>query len=140
MITAASNRLINIAAVAFAGAAILSGAGNGLAHASTLVAQVSISKQRMQVPVDGRPAFRWKVSTGHRGYATPTGSYKPVRLEEMWHSRKYDNAPMPHSVFFHGGYAVHATSHLRRLGTAAADFYRLVKTFGAANTRIVISD
>ncbi|MGN6539020.1 MAG: L,D-transpeptidase [Mesorhizobium sp.] len=151
MIAAVSTKLINIAAIACVGTAMLFGAGNGTAHAANkLVAQVSISQQRMQVLVDGRPAFEWKVSTGGKGHATPRGSYKPTRLEEMWYSRKYDNAPMPHSVFFHGGYAVHATNHIKRLGTpashgcvrlhpaAAADFYQLVETFGAANTSIVI--
>ncbi|MGN6304268.1 MAG: L,D-transpeptidase [Mesorhizobium sp.] len=151
MIAAVSTKLINIAAIACAGTVMLFGAGNGTAHAANkLVAQVSISQQRMQVLVDGRPAFEWKVSTGAKGHATPRGSYKPTRLEEMWYSRKYDNAPMPHSVFFHGGYAVHATNHIKRLGTpashgcvrlhpaAAADFYQLVETFGAANTSIVI--
>lgn len=151
MITAVSTKLINIAAVALAGTTILFGAGSGEVLAATkLVAQVSISQQRMQVLVDGRPTFQWKVSTGAIGHATPKGSYRPVRLEEMWYSRKYDNAPMPHSVFFHGGYAVHATNHIKRLGTpashgcvrlhpvAAADFYQLVETFGAVNTSIVI--
>jgi len=152
MLVAASAKLINIAAVALAGTAVLFDAGNGAAHASKLVAQVSISQQRMQVLVDGRPAFEWKVSTGRKGYGTPKGSYKPTRLEEMWYSRKYDNAPMPHSVFFHGGYAVHATNFVKRLGQpashgcvrlhpeAAADFYQLVETFGAANTSIVITE
>jgi len=147
-----SAKLINITAAALTGAAILFGAGGGTAQASKLVAQVSLSQQRMQVLVDGRPAFQWKVSTGRKGYSTPRGSYKPVRLEEMWYSRKYDNAPMPHSVFFHGGYAVHATNQVKRLGKpashgcvrlhpdAAADFYQLVETFGRANTSIVITD
>lgn len=151
MITAFSTKLINVATVALAGTAILFGACSGDACAATkLVAQVSISQQRMMVLVDGRTAFRWKVSTGARGHATPKGSYRPVRLEAMWYSRKYDNAPMPHSVFFHEGYAVHATNHVKRLGmpashgcvrlhpAAAADFYQLVETFGTANTSIVI--
>ncbi|MBN9242012.1 MAG: L,D-transpeptidase [Mesorhizobium sp.] len=152
MITTVSAKLINVAAVALAGAAILFGAGGGTAHAGRLVARVSISQQRMQVLVDGRPAFEWKVSTGRKGHGTPTGSYKPTRLEETWYSRKYDNAPMPHSVFFHGGYAVHATTYIKRLGqpashgcvrlhpAAAADFYQLVETFGPANTSIVITE
>ena len=102
--------------------------------------------------VDGRPTFEWKVSTARKGYVTPTGSYKPTRLEEMWYSRKYDKSPMPHSVFFHGGYAVHATNAVKRLGTPAshgcvrlhpndaADFYELVQAFGSANTSIVITE
>ena len=104
----------------------------------------------MDVTVDGRPVFRWKVSTAGNGYVTPTGAFKPTRIYEMWHSRKYDNAPMPHSVFFHEGYAVHATPYVSRLGhpashgcirlhpTAAADFYTLVRTIGAGNTSIVV--
>ncbi len=151
MIAAVSPKLINIAAAALTGAAFYLAAGNGDARAANkLVAQVSISQQTMQVLVDGRPTFEWKVSTGRKGHRTPTGSYKPTRLEEMWYSRKYDNAPMPHSVFFHGGYAVHATNHVKRLGQpashgcvrlhpdAAADFYQLVRTFGPTNTSIVI--
>ena len=151
MIAAVSTKFINIVAATLTGAALFLGLGNGEAHAANrLVAQVSISRQTMQVLVDGRPAFAWKVSTGRKGYRTPTGSYKPTRLEEMWYSRKYDNAPMPHSVFFHGGYAVHATNYVKRLGQpashgcvrlhpdAAADFYQLVQTFGPTNTSIVI--
>ena len=152
MFTIASAKLINIAAVAFTGTALLFGCGSGAAHAGKLVAQVSISRQRMQVLVDSRPAFAWKVSTGRKGYGTPKGLYRPTRLEEMWHSRKYANAPMPHAVFFHDGYAVHATNYVRRLGQpashgcvrlhpdAAADFYQLVETFGPANTSIVITE
>jgi lipoprotein-anchoring transpeptidase ErfK/SrfK len=153
MIAAVSTKFINVATAVLTGAALFLAAGNGEAHAANrLVAQVSLSQQTMQVLVDGRPTFEWKVSTGRRGHRTPTGSYKPTRLEEMWYSRKYDNAPMPHAVFFHGGYAVHATNYVRRLGqpashgcvrlhpAAAADFYQLVETFGRANTSIVIVD
>lgn len=151
MFTAVSTKFINIAAAALTGTALFLTAGNEEAHAANrLLAQVSISQQTMQVLVDGRPTFEWKVSTGRKGHRTPTGSYKPTRLEEMWYSRKYDNAPMPHAVFFHGGYAVHATNYVKRLGQpashgcvrlhpdAAADFYQLVETFGRANTSIVI--
>lgn len=151
MFTAVSTKFINIAAAALTGTALFLIAGNEEAHAANrLLAQVSISQQTMQVLVDGRPTFEWKVSTGRKGHRTPTGSYKPTRLEEMWYSRKYDNAPMPHAVFFHGGYAVHATNYVKRLGQpashgcvrlhpdAAADFYQLVETFGRANTSIVI--
>ncbi|MDQ6432780.1 L,D-transpeptidase [Mesorhizobium sp. LHD-90] len=153
MDTVISAKLINVAAAAMAGLALFFDAGSGAAHASNakLVAEVSISTQTMNVSIDGRPAFQWKVSTAAKGYVTPKGSFKPYRMHEMWYSRKYDNAPMPHSVFFNGGYAVHATDAIKRLGRpashgcvrlhpeAAADFYRLVETFGPANTRIVIS-
>lgn len=146
-------RLINITAAALTGAALLIGAGQTSAEAANqVVARVSLSRQVMEVSVDGRPTFEWKVSTGDRAHVTPMGAFKPTRLHEMWYSKKYDNAPMPHSVFFSGGYAVHATYAISRLGrpashgcvrlhpTAAADFYRLVETFGPANTRIVIAE
>ncbi len=132
-----------------AGAMIFAGAN--AAHATNqLVARVSLSQQTMEVIVDGRTAFEWKVSTGRKGYGTPTGSYKPIRMHKMWYSKKYDNAPMPHSVFFNGGYAVHATDAVKRLGRPAShgcvrlhpdnasDFYKLVETFGPGNTQIVI--
>ncbi|WP_378947922.1 L,D-transpeptidase [Mesorhizobium sp. ANAO-SY3R2] len=144
-------KLINIAAVAMSGAALLLAPGHGTAQAaSKIVARVSIGEQRMHVLVDGRTTFVWKVSTGGRGYVTPKGAFKPTRMHEMWYSKKYDNAPMPHSVFFNGGYAVHATNQISRLGRPAshgcvrlhpdnaADFYQLVQIFGPANTSIVI--
>jgi lipoprotein-anchoring transpeptidase ErfK/SrfK len=150
--TALSARFINIAAIAATGFGLMVAAGNSSAHASTneVVAKVSISEQTMEVTVGGRPTYEWKVSTAGKGYVTPTGSWKPYRMHEMWYSKKYDNAPMPHSVFFTGGYAVHATPHVKNLGRPASHgcirlhpknaeaFYTLVKTFGQQNTRIVI--
>ena len=146
-----SSRLINVAGFALASSALFFAIGTSAAEAaSKIVARIDISKQRMMVLVDGRETFEWKVSTAGKGYVTPTGSFKPTRMHEMWYSRKYDNAPMPHSVFFHGGYAVHATPHVKRLGSPAShgcirlhpdnasDFYQLVQAFGPSNTSIVI--
>jgi len=125
--------------------------GPGAADASQLVAEVSLSTQTMNVLIDGQPAYSWKVSTARKGYVTPTGTFTPTRLHKMWYSRKYDNSPMPHSVFFNGGYAVHGTDAVKRLGRPAshgcvrlhpanaADFYRLVKAYGPSNTSIVIT-
>jgi lipoprotein-anchoring transpeptidase ErfK/SrfK len=153
MTASAMTKLINISAAIFVGAALLPFAGVDKAHAANrMVAHIDISEQQMQVLVDGRPTFVWKVSTARKGYVTPTGSYKPTRLEKMWYSRKYDMTPMPHSVFFRGGYAVHATNAVKRLGTPAshgcirlhpndaADFFQLVQTFGPSNTSIVITE
>lgn len=146
-----SSRLINVAGLALASSALFFAIGTSAAEAaSKIVARIDISKQRMMVLVDGRETFEWKVSTAGRGYVTPTGSFKPTRMHKIWYSRKYDNAPMPHSVFFHGGYAVHATPHVKRLGSPAShgcirlhpdnasDFYQLVQAFGPSNTSIVI--
>ena len=152
--TIASNNLIHISAAALTGAAIVLSAGSGTAQAaSKIVARMSTSPtSAWRCWSTARPTFEWKVSTAGKGYVTPTGSYKPTRLEEMWYSRKYDNSPMPHSVFFNGGYAVHATNAIKRLGTPAshgcirlhpddaADFYQLVQAFGPSNTSIVITE
>ena len=149
--TSIANLIIHVTAAALMAAIFLLTGGN--AHAATrLVAHVDISDQTMEVLVDGVPAYEWRVSTAGHGYVTPRGSFKPTRLEKMWYSRKYDMSPMPHSVFFHGGYAVHATNYLKRLGTPAshgcvrlhptdaADFYALVRSFGPSNTSIVITE
>ena len=146
MITNKLARLINIAAVALAGTMVLSSGGNANA-ANQVTARVDLSDQRMVVLVDGRPTFEWKVSTARKGYVTPTGAWKPTRTHKMWYSKKYDNAPMPHSVFFHGGYAIHATTAVKRLGSPAshgcvrlapenaADFYSWCRCSGRPTPR-----
>jgi lipoprotein-anchoring transpeptidase ErfK/SrfK len=150
----APKKLIGMLVGTVMATAIVQGIGVQSAEAATqrVVATISISKQRMDVKVGDQQVFEWKVSTAGKGYVTPTGAFKPTRMHEMWYSRKYDNAPMPHSVFFHGGYAVHATPHVKNLGRPAShgcirlhpdnaqDFYTLVEVFGAANTSIVIVD
>jgi lipoprotein-anchoring transpeptidase ErfK/SrfK len=113
--------------------------------------QVDISEQRMRVYVGGELQHVWAVSTGRGRYRTPTGNFRPRRLERSWYSRKYDNAPMPHSIFFYKGYAIHGTNYVRRLGrrashgcvrlhpSNAAVLYALVRQEGMRNTRIVVS-
>jgi len=116
-----------------------------------LVARVDISEQRMYVYANGQLAHTFTVSTARAGYVTPTGTWTPTRMYPMWHSRKYDNSPMPNSVFFHGGYAVHGTNHVAHLGSPASHgcvrlhpddartFYTMVEEAGRANTQIVIT-
>jgi lipoprotein-anchoring transpeptidase ErfK/SrfK len=119
---------------------------------ASLVANVNISTQTMTVVKHGRVIHTWKVSTARRGYVTPRGTWRPKRLHKMWHSRKYDMSPMPYSVFYHGGYAIHGTNYVKSLGRPAshgcvrlatanaAKFYALVKQIGPGNTRIVVSN
>jgi lipoprotein-anchoring transpeptidase ErfK/SrfK len=90
------------------------------AMASSIVARIDLSEQRMHVYVDGAQRYVWLVSTARRGYVTPVGTFRPQRLEPIWYSKKYDNSPMPHSVFFLGGYAIHGTYSIGRLGTPAS--------------------
>lgn len=118
---------------------------------AAVVVTVDKSTQRMSVAVDGTPRYNWKVSTGRAGYGTPNGTYSPTRLERTWFSRQYYNSPMPHSIFFHGGYAIHGSNEISRLGgpashgcvrlhpSNAATLFRLVKQHGAGNTRIVVT-
>jgi hypothetical protein len=123
-----------------------------LAMAPKVVARIDISDQSMEVLVEGELQHSWAVSTAGKGYRTPVGVWQPYRMHTMWHSRKYDNAPMPHSIFFTGGYAIHATPHIRRLGRPAShgcvrlhpdharELFALVKQYGRASTRVVIEN
>lgn len=106
--------------------------------------------QSMSVSVDGAPYASWSVSTARRGYRTPSGSFRPQRLEKVWYSRQYDDAPMPNSIFFAGGYAIHGTAEIRGLGRPvshgcvrlhpahARELYELVRERDLSRTRIVI--
>ncbi len=119
--------------------------------APRVTAKIDLSEQRLYLYVDGRLRNKWPVSTARKGYRTPTGSWRPTRLERDWHSRKYNWAPMPYSVFFLGGYAIHGTNDLKRLGRPAshgcirlhprnaAQLFNLVRKVGRADTRIVIT-
>ncbi len=113
-------------------------------------ARISTSAQTMYVYVDGQLAYVWPVSTGRGRYATPGGTFRPQRLERRWYSTKYSGAPMHNAVFYNGGYAIHATSEVSRLGRPASHgcvrlapgharvFYALVREHGAGRTRISI--
>ncbi|WP_336487773.1 L,D-transpeptidase [Methylobacterium nigriterrae] len=85
-----------------------------------IVARIDNASQRMTVIVDGVPAYSWPVSTARPGYRTPAGMYRVQRMERTWYSRKYDNAPMPHALFFRGGYAIHGTTSIAQLGRPAS--------------------
>lgn len=76
--------------------------------------------QIMDVYQDGELIEQWPVSTARRGYHTPTGTFRPYSYQLMHYSKKFDNAPMPHSIFFSGGYAIHATPHVGNLGRPAS--------------------
>jgi hypothetical protein len=119
------------------------------AHAELLV-NISKSQQRLSVTIDGTETYRWPVSTGRRGHATPAGKFRPVRLERHWYSHEYGMTPMPWAVFFHRGYAVHGTMEAYNLGHAASHgcvrlrpdnasiLFSLVRREGTRNTKIVI--
>src|SRR5476651_90357 len=105
-------------AVVLAAVAVLHGP---LAHAQAgIVVTVDKSAQRLSVSVDGFPRYEWPVSTARWGYRTPNGTYRPERLERKWFSRKYDWSPMPYSIFFDGGYAIHGSYEISHLGRPAS--------------------
>jgi lipoprotein-anchoring transpeptidase ErfK/SrfK len=130
-----------IASVAFVGSA-----------AASVKVNVDLGSQRMQVYVEGKLKHDWAISSGRSGYETPTGSYRPTRLEREWYSSQYDDAPMPNAIFFSGGYAIHGTYETRRLGRTAshgcirlapsnaARLFELVEDYGRGSTRITIDD
>ena len=115
-----------------------------------VMVRVDISSQTMTVLVHGKVAYVWKVSTARRGYATPTGFWTPYRMHIMWHSRKYDNAQMPHSIFFYEGFAIHATPYVSHLGKPASHgcvrlhpdnakaLFALVRQYGPSTVRVSI--
>jgi lipoprotein-anchoring transpeptidase ErfK/SrfK len=116
-----------------------------------VVAHISLSTQRMNVSVNGVPRYNWAVSTAKPGYRTPTGTFKPTALFRYHASTIYSGSPMPYSIFFLRGYAIHGSYETKYLGrpashgcvrlhpSNAAALYSLVKTYGAANTVIRIS-
>ena len=61
---------------------------------------VDKSTQQMTVDVDGVRRWTWPVSTGLPGHDTPSGSYTAFRIEADHYSKEWDDAPMPHSIFF----------------------------------------
>jgi len=81
---------------------------------------VDKSTQQLSIAVDGEPRYIWPVSTARWGYSTPNGSYRPERLARKWYSRKYDWSPMPYSIFFDGGYAIHGSYEISHLGRPAS--------------------
>ncbi|AOF88367.1 L,D-transpeptidase [Sinorhizobium sp. RAC02] len=121
------------------------------ALSANLVAQVSLASQTMVVTQNGVVKYRWRVSTGRKGFGTPTGAWSAKWTSRNHRSRKYNNAPMPYAVFFKGGYAVHATYETKRLGRPAshgcvrlhpnnaATFFQMAKSNGLSKTRIVIT-
>jgi hypothetical protein len=79
------------------------------AAAANVLINVDKSSQQMNVSVDGAPRYQFAVSTGRPGYGTPNGTFHPQRMEPTWFSKEYYNSPMPHSIFFHGGFAIHGS-------------------------------
>lgn len=119
--------------------------------AAAVLITIDKTGQRMSVAVDGEGRYSWPVSTGMGGYATPAGSFAPFRMERDHYSKEWDDAPMPHSIFFtRDGHAIHGTDATGRLGTPASHgcvrlsrahaerLFALVTAQGLGQTRVVI--
>jgi lipoprotein-anchoring transpeptidase ErfK/SrfK len=115
--------------------------------------RIDTSSQLMTVAVEGDQQYIWKVSTGKPGHATPSGKFRPFRLERRHRSDELDGAPMPHSIFFTDrGHAIHGSPYTRHLGTPASHgcvrltrrnartLFSLVEEHGLGKTKITIAD
>jgi hypothetical protein len=124
------------------------------AASATAAVLVTIDKstQRMAVAVDGSLRWVWPVSTGRPGHDTPSGRYTAFRMEADHFSKEWDDAPMPHSIFFSKtGHAIHGYLNTGRIGTPAshgcvrltpanaARLYTLVEQEGLPNTKVVVT-
>jgi hypothetical protein len=100
----------------------------------------------------GVKKYEWSVSTGKGGYSTPSGTYIATSMNEIWYSKQWDNAPMPHSIFFmKDGHAIHGSYEVKNLGKPvshgcvrispenAATLYALVAKNGLENTQVVLN-
>jgi uncharacterized protein (TIGR02246 family) len=117
-----------------------------------LLVNIDKSKQIMTLSLDGVETYEWPVSTGKAGYSTPSGTYTATSMNEIWYSKQWDNAPMPHSIFFmKDGHAIHGSLDVKNLGKPAshgcvrispenaATLYALVDKNGLANTHVVLT-
>src|SRR5665213_2869440 len=85
-------------------------AGAALPARADILIQVDQSTQRMTVDVDGQHLYDWRVSSGRPGFDTPNGAFHPNRMDADHYSQEYDNAPMPHAIFFDlDGHAIHGS-------------------------------
>ncbi|MDE2379040.1 L,D-transpeptidase [Bradyrhizobium sp.] len=124
------------------------------AGAAQAKVDITIDKdnQQMTVAVDGVARYHWPVSTGIPSRETPNGSFRAFRMEEDHYSKEFDDAPMPHSIFFTKiGHAIHGTDSVGRLGTPAshgcvrlsranaATLYALVEREGVLNTTVTLT-
>jgi len=119
---------------------------------SSILIAIDKTTQKMSVFIEGTKKYDWRVSTGRRGYSTPSGTYTATSMNEVWYSKEWDNAPMPHAIFFMtDGHAVHGSYEVKSLGKPvshgcvriapqnASILYALVGKNGLKNTQVVLT-
>lgn len=92
----------------------------GAGAAQPLWIEIDLSEQKMLVREGEETVHEWPVSTARAGKRTPVGDFQPYLMKRRHFSSLYNNAPMPHSIFFKGNYAIHGTNQIDRLGTPAS--------------------
>ena len=120
--------------------------------ASKILVVIDKSTQEMKVFVDNVERYTWKVSTGLPGYETPSGTYPARSMNKIWYSKQWDDAPMPHTIFFtKKGHAIHGTDETKKLGRLASHgcvrlapenartLFALIKEKGLKDTQIVLN-
>jgi hypothetical protein len=129
---------------------------SALAMSGAAQAKIAITvdkdNQQMTVAVDGVEKYRWPVSTGNPSHETPNGSFRTFRMEEDHYSKEFDEAPMPHSIFFtRQGHAIHGTDSVNQLGAPvshgcvrlsranASTLYAMVQQDGVLNTTVTLT-
>src|SRR5215831_8307419 len=127
---------------------------NSETQSTSIAVRINIdkTKQKMTVFLDGVEKYDWPVSTGRAGYSTPSGTFTPTSMNEVWYSKQWDNSPMPHSIFFmKDGHAIHGSYEVKSLGKPvshgcvriapqnATILYDLVRKNGMENTKVVLS-
>ena len=121
--------------------------------ASKILVVIDKSTQEMKVFVDNVERYTWKVSTGLPGYETPSGTYPARSMNKIWYSKQWDDAPMPHTIFFtKKGHAIHGTDETKKLGRLASHgcvrlapenartLFALIKEKGLKDTQIVLNE
>lgn len=133
-----------------------SGRGAGPAFWAHATATISLARQELTLvavtPDYQRLEYVWPVSTGREGFETPTGRYQPLWADAEHRSSIYEDAPMPHAVFFVGGYAIHGTTEVKNLGRRASHgcvrldpanaqiLFETVNLVGLKHTVITVTD
>jgi hypothetical protein len=144
--------------LALAGTALAPAAAHGAkppakgAARPRLIITVNKASQKLTVELAGDTLHKWPISTGARGFDTPSGTFRPFRMEKEHFSKEWDDAPMPHAIFFtERGHALHGSYHVKSLGRRAshgcvrihpdnaAKLFALVQKAGMSNTRVVVN-
>ncbi len=110
---------------------------------------VNLAEQTLTA-TDADGTFSTKISSARPGFTTAKGCYDNPQLEQVHPSRKLDNSPVPHSIFYSGGFAIHGTLDDASIGRpasyggirvsryAASVIYGLIEYYGTAKSKVCV--